>query len=163
MTGVPPAEAQSLLASFKKIKESPLIYHHNGRALASLIFIWLGYPFVVYSTIIMWLSLAHYRRTGGPFSTHAREAREGSGKDIEIGSVAVGDDKDVPESQAYAAAPTPMENGGYDGTMEMPPSNHAHNVSDTSSRTAVSGGMYDPTYQPSAKGSSRPVQPYPGT
>lgn len=161
VTGVSAAEALALLNTYSKFHESPLIYHHNGRAVASLVFIWLGYPFVIYSTIIMWLSLAHDQRTGGPFSTHAREARGGNDKDIEIGSMAIGDNKDVSTKPGATVPVTSTSASRYDGAADMPPA-HGHNTSDASSMTAVPGATYDPAYQPFNK-ESGPTQPYPGT
>jgi len=105
----------------------------------------------------MWLSLAHDKRTGGPFSTHAREAKGWNGKDIEIGSMNIGDDKDV----GTTAPGTSTAASRYDGAADMPPG-HGHNTSDASSMTAIPGATYDPTYQPFNK-ESGPTQPYPET
>jgi len=154
VTGVSGAEALALLNTYSKFNESPLIYHHNGRAVGSVVFIWLGYPFVVYSTVVMWLSLAHDERTGGPFSTHARDARGGNDKDIEIGSLS---DKDV----SGAAPPTTTGAPSYDGAAEIP-SAHDQNTSDASSTTAVPAATYNSTYQPFNKEGGA-TQPYPGT
>lgn len=42
VTGVSAARAQHLLNQYKKYQESPLTYRHNGRAVASVVFSWLG-------------------------------------------------------------------------------------------------------------------------
>jgi len=103
----------------------------------------------------MWLSLAHDKRTGGPFSTHAREARGATGKDIEMD---IGDDKENPRATAPVASTSASR---YDGAVDMPPG-HGHNTSDASSMTAVPGATHDSAYQPFNK-ESGPTQPYPGT
>lgn len=43
VNGVDAARAQSLLSGFKKFKESPLVYKENGRAVAAVVFVWLGF------------------------------------------------------------------------------------------------------------------------
>jgi hypothetical protein len=84
VTGANAAEAQRLLAEYGG---SPLEYRKNGRALASLVFEWVGWPATVAryvliwhwevgalttgSTVILWKSLAHNDKLG-PKSTHAR-------------------------------------------------------------------------------------------
>jgi hypothetical protein len=73
--------SQRLLAQFKKSGETPLVYRHNGRAVASVVFLWLGWPATIASTIIMWKSLQHID-THGPFSTHAR-TRDDVAKSVE--------------------------------------------------------------------------------
>lgn len=161
VTGVSSTEANTLLNSYNKYKESPLVYHHNGRAVASLVFIWLGYPFVVYSTVIMWLSLAHDKRTGGPWSTHARQEKGAFAKDIEIGSLNGGDDRNGSVIPAAAAPTTSTGAARYDGAADVP-SDHAHYAPETSSTTAVPAAAYDPTYKPlNVEGGA--TKPYPGT
>lgn len=72
VTGVAPARARTLVAAYNG---SPLQYRRNGRSIASLVFLWLGFPSVVASTVLLWMSLAHNDRLG-PKSTHARDAEK---------------------------------------------------------------------------------------
>lgn len=43
VTGVGAAEATDLLNQFSKKSETPLVYRHNARAIASVVFSWLGW------------------------------------------------------------------------------------------------------------------------
>jgi len=43
VTGVSPERAQELLQQYKKYNESPLDYRHNPRAVAAIVFSWLGF------------------------------------------------------------------------------------------------------------------------
>jgi len=99
----------------------------------------------------MWLSLAHQKRTGGPFSTHAQKTIGSDDKDVEMGA----HDDDV------LGATAPITPRQYDGTSEVR-GGHAHNVSDESAMTVGSGPRYDPTYQAVDKEGGA-TQPYPGT
>jgi hypothetical protein len=49
----------------------PLVYRHNGRAIAATVFLWLGMVATVASCIIMWMFYAHVD-TYGPKSHSAR-------------------------------------------------------------------------------------------
>jgi hypothetical protein len=96
VTGANAEQAQRYLAEYGG---SPMKYRENGRAVASLVFEWLGWPATIaryatmtlldmaefddcllipYSTIILWRSLAHNDKLG-PKSTHAR-VRDGVGE-----------------------------------------------------------------------------------
>ncbi|KAF1924028.1 uncharacterized protein M421DRAFT_9177 [Didymella exigua CBS 183.55] len=57
---------------------SPLRYADNGRAVASVVFLWPGMVFTFVSTWVLWRSLAHGDRFG-PMSSHARK-EEGAEK-----------------------------------------------------------------------------------
>lgn len=86
-------------------------YASNGRAIASVVFLWPGMVFTFLSTWLLWHSLAHIDRFG-PKSTHARkeEVTEKPAASFEMG-------RDV------------------DGAVEMPaqlPPTHA--VPDTAAR-----------------------------
>ena len=91
ITGTDPATGGSLLSQFKKAGETPLAYNKNGRAIASVVFLWPGmiFTFVRYdisysilpllltydpSTYLLWHSLAHID-AHGPMSTHARNEK----------------------------------------------------------------------------------------
>lgn len=43
--GVSPSEAEELLRQYKKYSITPLRYKDNGRALAAVVFVWLGFVF----------------------------------------------------------------------------------------------------------------------
>ncbi|CAO2653276.1 Nn.00g026870.m01.CDS01 [Neocucurbitaria sp. VM-36] len=68
VTGVNAAETQKLLAAYGG---SPLRYRDNGRAIASVVFLWPGMIFTFVSTYLLWHSLAHID-VHGPKSAHAR-------------------------------------------------------------------------------------------
>ena len=57
------------------ISHTPLEYNRNPRCVASVVFLWLGFPCVVASTVIMFASLRH-NEAFGPLTTHARKERE---------------------------------------------------------------------------------------
>ena len=107
MTGTNAAETTVLLAEYGG---SPLAYRHNGRAIASVVFLWPGMVFTVvrcvslrwlwggrglltsdYSTYLLWHSIDHIDMYG-PMSTHARTrddvAKPVTEKPIENGSLA---------------------------------------------------------------------------
>ncbi|OJD32145.1 gpi ethanolamine phosphate transferase 2 [Diplodia corticola] len=75
VTGVDAPEATRLLEAYGG---SPMRYRKNGRAIASVVFLWPGFVATVASTVILWMSLSHNDRLG-PKSTHAREAEKGFG------------------------------------------------------------------------------------
>lgn len=74
--GVTNPEELDRLINFKS--GVPLVYRKNGRAVASLVFLWLGLPFVIYSTYIMWISIIHDDRHG-PFAAHVNLDRKTNG------------------------------------------------------------------------------------
>jgi len=74
ITGTDPATGGSLLSQFKKAGETPLAYNKNGRAIASVVFLWPGMIFTFVSTYLLWHSLAHID-AHGPMSTHARNEK----------------------------------------------------------------------------------------
>jgi lipid-A-disaccharide synthase-like uncharacterized protein len=95
VTGTDSANAGRLLAEYGG---SPMKYASNGRAIASVVFLWPGMIFTFLSTWLLWHSLAHIDKFG-PKSTHARKADEG-----------------------IAEKPTSFESPRttMDGTVEMP-------------------------------------------
>lgn len=141
----------------------------------------------------MWLSLAHYRRTGGPFSTHAREAGY-NGKDLEDDG---GQTMELADSSPESRTPQPATprvedlaipakwdrvtariNASRVDSYALPtalPTNTAHPPDFITRKSAdtpagpgpVSGSYYDPTaYDASARAApqgGRPVQAYAGT
>lgn len=72
VSGVDAARARQLLDAYGG---SPLRYRSNGRAIASVVFLWPGFLSTVASTVLLWMSLAHNDRLG-PKSTHARAAEK---------------------------------------------------------------------------------------
>ncbi|GAB7349902.1 hypothetical protein MBLNU459_g0592t1 [Dothideomycetes sp. NU459] len=75
VNGVDAATAQGLLAHFKKFSESPLAYRENKRAIASVVFVWLGLVSVIASAILLIVDKNHAEKFG-PFSTHVRQEME---------------------------------------------------------------------------------------
>ncbi|KAF3044202.1 hypothetical protein E8E11_007475 [Didymella keratinophila] len=69
VTGTDSANAASLLREYGG---SPMRYASNGRAIASVVFLWPGMVFTFLSTWLLWHSLAHIDQFG-PMSTHARK------------------------------------------------------------------------------------------
>ena len=100
VTGTDSANAARLLREYGG---SPMRYASNGRAIASVVFLWPGMVFTFLSTWLLWHSLAHIDQFG-PMSTHARK-------------------------EVVAEKPTSFETGReVDGAVEMPaqpPPTHA--------------------------------------
>lgn len=91
ITGVSAAEGERLLDGYNG---SNLSYKQNGRAVASVVFIWPGFLSTVASAIVLWLSYDHNDKLG-PLSTHARthrEMKEGVSDDVdpETGMMGIG-------------------------------------------------------------------------
>jgi len=78
VSGSDAATVQRLLAEYGG---SPLRYRDNGRAIASVVFLWPGMIATYASTYILWKSLKHIDMYG-PKSTHAR-LRDDAGKPVE--------------------------------------------------------------------------------
>ena len=72
VTGTDAGNAGRLLAEYGG---SPMKYSSNGRAVASVVFLWPGMVFTFLSMWLLWHSLAHIDKFG-PKSTHARKAEE---------------------------------------------------------------------------------------
>lgn len=68
VTGTDAGTATRLLIEYGG---SPLRYRENGRAVASIVFLWIGMVATFASTGLLWHSLSHID-THGPKSTHAR-------------------------------------------------------------------------------------------
>jgi len=47
VTGVSQEQANTLISQAKKSSEAPLVYRHNPRAVAAVVFVWLGWVSVV--------------------------------------------------------------------------------------------------------------------
>ena len=76
VSGTDAANAGRLLAEYGG---SPMRYASNGRAIASVVFLWPGMVFTFLSTGLLWMSLKHVDQFG-PKSTHARALDEGKEK-----------------------------------------------------------------------------------
>ncbi|KAJ4361039.1 uncharacterized protein N0V89_001608 [Didymosphaeria variabile] len=68
VTGADAATVSRLLAEYGG---SPMRYRNNGRAIASVVFLWPGMLATFASTALLWHSLSHID-AHGPKSTHAR-------------------------------------------------------------------------------------------
>jgi hypothetical protein len=84
VSGVSKERASELLSKFGG---PPLDYNKSHRAVASVVFVWLGAIFTIVSTIIMWISIGH-NEEHGPKSAHVREqapsaSASGESPDIE--------------------------------------------------------------------------------
>lgn len=73
VTGVSPDRARELLSNFKKDGGSPLVYRHNGRAVAATVFVWPGWICVILSCVLLFLSIDNAEKGPGPLTKHARE------------------------------------------------------------------------------------------
>lgn len=73
VTGVSQDRASDLLSNFKKDNGSPLVYRHNGRAVAAAVFVWPGWICVILSCVLMFLSVDNAEKGPGPLTKHARE------------------------------------------------------------------------------------------
>ncbi|KAF2503302.1 hypothetical protein BU16DRAFT_546299 [Lophium mytilinum] len=62
---------------------TPFQYRKNGRAIASVVFIWPGFLGTVASTFLLWKSYAHNEEFG-PKSTHARGEVDPKDKEVEM-------------------------------------------------------------------------------
>ena len=71
-TGLPAGYGDSLLSQFTKDGGTPLCYRKNSRAVASVVFSWLGFVSVLGSCILLFFSINHTEKGPGPKSTHAR-------------------------------------------------------------------------------------------
>lgn len=80
----PVDQAAAIEAQLRSEGRYPLVYKDNGRAVASLVFVWPGWLACIASVVIMWLSI-NYTERYGPWSTHERVARGLTNKDAEAG------------------------------------------------------------------------------
>jgi len=120
VSGTDATSAQRYLAEYGG---SPLKYRDNGRAIASVVFIWPGFLGTVASAILLWKSYAHNDALG-PKSTHARNAVSGP-KDVENEAESM-DLSGLPPAIKEPAKPAPAHGsnnnastlGGHDGTYD---------------------------------------------
>jgi len=102
VSGADAATAQRLLAEYGG---SPMRYRDNGRAIASVVFIWPGFVATVASAILLWMSYGHNDKYG-PKSTHARNTEGSMQKDIEEEST---DLSSIPRNATHIPAePAPV-------------------------------------------------------
>lgn len=98
VTGVEMAEAEQMVAAYGG---SPLRYSKNGRAVASVVFLWVGMVGTFVSTYLLWHSIEHIDAYG-PKSTHAR-SREDTEKPIAEKQV---DDSGFGDANGFEDTPT---------------------------------------------------------
>jgi hypothetical protein len=72
VTGVSTAQGNRLVKENGKIV---LDYRHSGRIVTSVVFGWIGWIFVIASTVILVVGKSHDEKVG-PWSTHVREAKK---------------------------------------------------------------------------------------
>ncbi|KAF2209501.1 hypothetical protein CERZMDRAFT_46797 [Cercospora zeae-maydis SCOH1-5] len=70
--GVNDGYGQELLDQYTKDGGTPLCYRKNPRAVAAVVFAWLGWLGVLGSCVVMFRSISHTNKGLGPKSTHAR-------------------------------------------------------------------------------------------
>jgi len=114
VSGTDAANAQRLLAGYGG---SPMRYRDNGRAIASVVFLWPGMIATFASTFLLWRSLSHIDALG-PKSTHAR--LRDTEKAPEDASVASGMDGHIPNNDHHHTS-MPVESSG----LAAPPPTHA--------------------------------------
>lgn len=68
VTGVSRFRADQLFAQYGR---PPPRYRDDARAVASVVFLWLGLPCTIWACAVMWSSLSHDAEKG-PWSTHVR-------------------------------------------------------------------------------------------
>lgn len=56
---------------------TPILYRQSGRAVASVVFLWVGWCCAIASTVVMIMFYRYYRKYGTAKSTHARQAEDG--------------------------------------------------------------------------------------
>lgn len=83
ISGASRTQAQQYLTEYHY---PPLEYRHNGRGVASVVFLWPGMIATFASTLILWRSLAHID-VHGPKSTHARTRDEVAEKPLDGSSL----------------------------------------------------------------------------
>ncbi|KAK8199321.1 hypothetical protein IWZ00DRAFT_11516 [Phyllosticta capitalensis] len=112
--GVSYARAEVLASQWPKRKSNPFEYRKNPRAVASIVFLWIGTIFTWISTIILYLSLSHDEKVG-PKSGHARDAEKAS-----VASESVTTEPNAPSAEPTvppaAAARGPSPATDVDGT-----------------------------------------------
>ncbi|EMC92835.1 hypothetical protein BAUCODRAFT_37746 [Baudoinia panamericana UAMH 10762] len=76
ITGVSAARAEYLLGQFHKDAGPQLEYGRNGRALAAVVFVWIGWVSVAASGVLLCQSIHNTVSGGGPKSRHAAGREE---------------------------------------------------------------------------------------
>ncbi|CBY00572.1 hypothetical protein IAQ61_011493, partial [Plenodomus lingam] len=94
-------ESERLL---KEYNGSPLRYADNGRAVASVVLLWVGMVFTFASTYLLWHSLAHID-AHGPKSRHACRSSDDVGSEVDQEKPVVHDSSGF-ETTATTVTPT---------------------------------------------------------
>ncbi|KAI7482900.1 hypothetical protein KC351_g5457 [Hortaea werneckii] len=76
VTGVSQEEGDELVSQYGKASATPLNYKKNGRAVAAVVFAWLGWCSIVPSCILLFLSIHNAEKGLGPKSAHAEGRKE---------------------------------------------------------------------------------------
>lgn len=79
--GPDPAMVQTLYQQLQQMKRFPTVYRRNGRAVAAVVFVWLGWASTIASEIILWYSINHTDQHG-PFTHSRRREIEGAGGSV---------------------------------------------------------------------------------
>ncbi|KAK4547538.1 hypothetical protein LTR36_000495 [Oleoguttula mirabilis] len=73
VTGVSEQEGANLVGQFHKDDGTPLNYKKNPRALAAVVFVWLGFASIVPSCMLLFLSIDNTETGPGPKTAHAQD------------------------------------------------------------------------------------------
>lgn len=116
VTGVSKERGRYLVGQFHKDDGTPLDYKHNPRAVAAVVFVWLGWVSVVPSCMLLFLSIDNTEKGPGPKSAHA-DGREEAHVYATHGrtSTATDAEKSVQEPEPAHHAPAQI-----DGAAEKP-------------------------------------------
>ncbi|KAK7547140.1 hypothetical protein IWX49DRAFT_106747 [Phyllosticta citricarpa] len=109
ISGIPEDRGRQLASQWPKAKTNPLEYRKNPRAIASIVFLWIGTLFTWVSTVILYLSLSHDEKFG-PKSGHARDAEKAS----------VASDSAATDTTSAPAHPTPPPAAAAPGAARGP-------------------------------------------
>ena len=121
-------------SKYEKHEQNPLSYRHNPRALAAVVFAWLGFVSVVgryacsnyvysrsftdkdFSCILLFFGLNHIEKGLGPKSTHARvrDAEKAPHSDFESEGKCSGESVQCPD-------PARLSRAQVDGASQEPP------------------------------------------
>lgn len=110
VTGTNAEEGQKLLSLYGG---SPLRYRDNGRAIASVVFLWPGMVFTYASTYLLWRSLAHIDAYG-PKSTHAR-TRDSVAKPVNEKTTSLADSATDATAAAQLGQTHAKDEGSHEG------------------------------------------------
>ncbi|KAK5169388.1 uncharacterized protein LTR77_005363 [Saxophila tyrrhenica] len=102
---------------YSKHSEAPLIYRHNPRAIAAVVFSWIGWCSLPPSCVLLYLGIDNTEKGPGPKSAHAR-ARDASFEEGQADSDAEKPRASSDDPEANGASPSSTHAG--DGTYDAP-------------------------------------------